>query len=100
VLRKSLLWMLARLPSSPRAGLRGFRRAQSQAAASSNTSIPQSQPPQPAEAIARLKLPARVGIAFVPAGRFGVRISAAERAAMLERVKGSFAIGRSSRTSR
>lgn len=52
---------------------------------------PASQPPQPTEAIARLKLPARVGIAFVPTGRLGVRVSEAERVAMLERVKASFA---------
>jgi rhombotail lipoprotein len=53
---------------------------------------PASQPPQPLDTITQLKLPVRVGIAFVPAGRVGVRhIPQAERSEMLSRVKASFA---------
>lgn len=52
---------------------------------------PASQPPAPAHDVTRLQLPVRVGIAFVPAGAFGARISAPEREALLERVKASFA---------
>jgi rhombotail lipoprotein len=52
---------------------------------------PASQPPKPTDGVTRLKLPLRVGIAFVPAGRLAARgISEAERASMLERVKASF----------
>lgn len=72
-------------------GCAGFGVRNRQAASVVEYLYPASQPPRPAESIARLKLPARVGIAFVPAGRFGVRVSAAERVAMLERVKASFA---------
>ncbi|APV51007.1 rhombotarget lipoprotein [Betaproteobacteria bacterium GR16-43] len=53
---------------------------------------PASQPVPASETVTRLKLPVRVGIAFVPAGRMGVKqIPEAERNAMLERVKASFA---------
>lgn len=52
---------------------------------------PASEPPKPTEAVAHLKLPVRVGIAFVPSGTFGARVSATERSALLERVKASFA---------
>lgn len=51
---------------------------------------PASQPPAPPQDVTRLKLPIRVGIAFVPSGTFGVRVSATERTALLERVKGTF----------
>lgn len=52
---------------------------------------PESKPPAPTEEVARLRLPVRVGIAFVPAGPLAARISATQRAALLERVKASFA---------
>lgn len=53
---------------------------------------PASQPPQKNDAVTHLKLPVRVGIAFAPAGNLGMRrIAEAERTAMLERVKASFA---------
>lgn len=53
---------------------------------------PASQPPQPLDTVAQLKLPVRVGIAFAPAGNAGLRrIPEAERIEMLARVKASFA---------
>lgn len=91
MLRKTLLWMLAALAVVAMQGCASFGVRNRQAASVVEFLYPASQPPAPADAITRLKLPARVGIAFVPAGRFGVRVSAAERTAMLERVKASFA---------
>lgn len=84
-------WMLVGLAVVALPGCAGFGVRNRQAASVVEYLYPASQPPRPAESIARLKLPTRVGIAFVPAGRFGVRVSAAERVAMLERVKASFA---------
>ena len=90
-MRKSLVWILAGIALLALQGCAGLGVRNRQAASVVEYLYPASQPPRPAETVARLKLPARVGIAFVPAGRFGVRISAAERAAMLERVRDSFA---------
>jgi rhombotail lipoprotein len=84
-------WLFMGLAVAALAGCASTGVRNRQAASVVEYLYPASQPPQPTEAIARLKLPARVGIAFAPAGRFGVRLSAAERTAMLERVKASFA---------
>ena len=73
------------------AGMYGQTRNR-QAASVVEYLYPASQPVPPSETVTRLKLPVRVGIAFAPAGRMGVKqIPEAERNAMLERVKASFA---------
>lgn len=72
-------------------GTLGPRVGARQAASVVDYLYPASQPPQPSEAVTRLKLPVRVGIAFVPAGRAGVRgIPESQRVEMLARVKASF----------
>ena len=91
VLRKSLLWILAGLAVVALAGCAGFNVRNRQAASVVEYLYPASQPVQAPAEVTRLRLPLRVGIAFVPAGRYGVRVSAAERSAMLGRVGDSFA---------
>lgn len=77
--------------ASTLAGCVGFAVRNRQAASVVEYLYPASQPPTPTEEVARLRLPVRVGIAFVPSGPMGARISATQRAALMERVKASFA---------
>lgn len=73
------------------AGCAGLAVHNRQAASVVEYLYPARQPPAPGPEVTRLQLPVRVGIAFVPAGALGVRVSATQRATLLERVKASFA---------